>query len=175
MTAENLDYAITHALAHTGTVPIGNGPNFIGGAQFGYNLRFLENAIFGLEADFQGLSGSDTENNSRYSYLSIPDENNDAIRSVHLAGGADLLYLGTARRRVGYLLQPTFLVYGTVRLAYGGTTINATTTTLNIATHSEARDEFHAGMNPFTGSDTSSRITVGWTVGARAEWLVLPG
>lgn len=171
MTAGNINYAMTHLLAHTGNVPTGNSLNFIGGGQAGYSWAFLERGLFSLEADFQGTAGSGGSNGSRSSYLAVPNNNNNAFRTALLSGGDRLDYFGTARGRLGYFLDPSLLVYGTGGFAYGGVTVNASTYSANIADHSEIRSDVHVSGLPNFSSRTRSGVVVGWTVGAGAEWM----
>ena len=91
---------------------------FIGGGQIGYNYQFSPAIVAGLEADFQGLAGGG--GTSSFSLAS-----HGVLNPTHIFGGTasasqTLDYLGTVRGRVGYLFTPSFLVYATGGLAYGG-------------------------------------------------------
>ncbi len=72
-------------------------------------------------------------------------------------------YLGTVRGRLGVLVTPTFLLYGTGGLAYGGvqsnTSINFTNT---------------GGAVPGFASGSFSDTRTGWTAGAGFEWMFFP-
>jgi outer membrane immunogenic protein len=74
-------------------------------------------------------------------------------------------YLGTVRGRLGWLATPTFLLYGTGGLAYGGvhssTSINFNSTSVN-------------GNVPGVGSGSFSDTRAGWTAGAGFEWKFFP-
>jgi opacity protein-like surface antigen len=98
---------------------------FIGGGQIGYNYQFYNSWLVGLEADIQGVAG----NNNGATLVSVttltgiplPDHSIGTTLSV----SRRLDYLGTVRERLGFLLTPTLLVYGTGGLAYGG--VNSST------------------------------------------------
>jgi outer membrane immunogenic protein len=126
---------------------------FIGGGQIGYNYQFGNNFLVGIEADIQGVAGS----------------NGGGARSFSVAGpwagvisGSKALdYLGTVRGRIGYLFTPTLLLYGTGGLAYGQANLNAgVVQTVNA----------FSGATSLSFSDTR----VGWTAGGGVEWLFLP-
>ncbi len=73
-------------------------------------------------------------------------------------------YLGTVHARVGYLVAPTLLVYGTGGLAYGG--INLNTSVGQFATT--------PAFAPGFGGASASSTRVGWTAGGGLEWMFLP-
>jgi outer membrane immunogenic protein len=113
----NLGYA-WGSVDNTLTRPSG----FEGGVQGGYNWQ---NGpwVFGVEADFQATGAEDTFAPWKFSNP----------------------WFGTVRGRVGYLLTPTLLLYGTGGFAYGGVTA-------------------------FQRSNTST----GWTAGGGIEWQFAP-
>ena len=78
-----------------------------------------------------------------------------------------LNYLGTARGRLGYLITPTVLIYGTGGLAYGGVTaINSYTWVANTdSATSNAPKSFGA---TYVGTIT------GWSAGGGLEWMFTP-
>ncbi len=170
MTASNFNYALTHAMAHTAHVATGNPLNFIGGGQVGYSWDFLGKGLFSLETDFQGLAGSN-RSGAYSSYLTVPNNNNNAARSAILSGNDKLDYLGTVRGRLGYFLASSLLVYGTAGFAYGGVTVSGSTYSVNYADTNEIRNDFHLGGMPNFGSKTRSGMAFGWTAGAGAEWM----
>ncbi len=76
-------------------------------------------------------------------------------------------YLGTVRGRIGYLVTPTLLLYGTGGLAYGGA--NSSTSV------------FQGISGPTFGITTAfgtagsySDTLVGWTAGGGLEWMFAP-
>jgi outer membrane immunogenic protein len=166
MTAPNANYAITDALAGYGNIPMGNSLSFIGGGQIGYNWKFLDSGLFGLETDFQGTTGPSGGNSTKNSLLSVPNNNNDAFASGTLFGGSRLDYLGTVRGRIGYLFSPSLLFYGTAGFAYGGITLNTFVDTDIISSLTSVRKDVQTYSNAFSG------ITVGWTTGGGVEWML---
>ena len=103
---------------------------FIGGAQLGYNfqLGYAGEFIAGLEADLQGLVSGRGNHNLAAAYRNILVNRDGLLNSAD--GGAALDFLGTVRARVGYLMNPTLLVYGTGGLAFGGVGYSLSTTSL---------------------------------------------
>lgn len=109
--------AQSHGAAHSLSIraPDGNGLRLIGGGQIGYNVPLGGGLIAGLEADLQLL----TTDSRRLYRTGFWFSGHDAIIStVALEKMVD--YLGTLRGRLGYLVTPTLLAYGTGGLSYGG-------------------------------------------------------
>jgi outer membrane immunogenic protein len=122
----------------------------IGGGQIGYNWQ-AQNWLFGLEADIQG---SDEKGST--SFLCVACGNGgDDITSILTQ---KLNWFGTARGRVGVLVTPTVLLYGTGGLAFGevstGGSISGATNLAPLATIA------------FPGT---SSTRAGWTAGAGVE------
>ena len=87
------------------------------------------------------------------------------VVKTSIVSTSTLDYLGTVRGRLGYLFTPTFLVYGTGGLAYGG--VKASTT----ITQSNNDCSFYpvACLQPSTSAAGAfSQTRAGWTAGA---WL----
>jgi opacity protein-like surface antigen len=92
---------------------------FIGGGQIGYNYQLNNSFVAGIEADIQGIAGAHASS-SFDSTLTNPNFPTNSIdQSVSVSKSLD--YLGTVRGRLGFLITPTLLVYGTGGLAYGQT------------------------------------------------------
>ena len=126
---------------------------FIGGGQVGYNMQLSKLFVVGLEADIQGKTG--TSNGSIAAGQVVVGVPVTSIQTV----SAKTDWIGTVRGRVGILLAPTWLVYFTGGLAYGG---NDASSTL-----------FQSGTNGFVGTGAGSLSTtrVGGTFGAGLEWM----
>ena len=127
---------------------VGNQGGVVGGAQAGYNFQFNQ-FVLGAETDFQGTSLSGGGNNSPLtlfpSYYSNPSSNFLSPVGAITGANISLPWFGTVRGRAGYLVTPTFLVYGTAGFAYG---------------------EVQAwGL---------SNTRTGWTAGGGVEWLFAP-
>jgi outer membrane immunogenic protein len=142
--------------ALTNSTSSGSRNGFIGGGQIGYNWQF-NTFVTGLEADIQGITGLNNSGSALTgaTVVGVP------VTSLATAT-ADTKYLGTVRGRIGFLATPTFLVYGTGGLAYGGVSASASVT--------------QAGTNGFAGAGAGSfsDTRVGWTAGAGLEWLFAP-
>jgi outer membrane immunogenic protein len=128
----------------------------IGGGQIGYNWQLPSPWLIGLEADLQGsgIKGSDSQTRSPAFF--------DAT-STGVTKSID--WFGTVRGRVGFLVTPQWLLYGTGGLAYGETKSSFTTTDLAFGCIPNAT---------LCANGASSGIRAGWTAGAGAEAMLAP-
>ena len=120
----------------------------VGGGQIGYNYQF-NSFVIGAETDFQG-TGITGGNQGNYAglYESPYRGSTTGVLTPLVTGNGGNLglpWFGTVRGRVGYLVMPTLLIYGTGGFAYGG-------------------------VDAFQRSNTST----GWTAGGGLEWLFAP-
>jgi outer membrane immunogenic protein len=160
-------YGAASAAGASGRVPVGGRSGFIGGGQIGYNLQIAPAWLAGFETDIQGLSGkgSGTVTNSvgPFGFGGAPE-----VVTTSIASSSQIDYLGTVRGRLGYLFTPTFLLYGTGGLAYGG--VKASTA---ISQSNNDCVFFPAaclqGATASAGSFSQTRA--GWTAGAGLEWM----
>jgi outer membrane immunogenic protein len=150
-----------------GSISSGSNGGFIGGGQVGYDWQVPFNGmgfVTGVEADIQGIATSGG-NQTRNSFIPFAEGNNSIWNSVR--GSANLQYLGTVRGRLGYLVTPTLLVYGTGGLAYGGVSANISQS--QIVNFSNGL----SGIAAF-GNASYSNTQVGYTAGGGVEWMFLP-
>jgi outer membrane immunogenic protein len=123
-----------------------DGASFIGGGQIGYNWQ-AASWVFGIEADIQYNSLSETVVSTRA--LAAP-----LAGTISHSNSLKTEWFGTVRGRIGFLVQPNWLLYATGGLAYG-----------NIKS---------ASTVAFTGADTYAggidTTRAGWTVGGGTEW-----
>jgi outer membrane immunogenic protein len=145
----------TIANANTGVVLFtntasNNANGVIGGGQVGYNWQ-ASNWLFGLETDIQG-SG---EKGSLALVCVACNTDGSNITSVL---NQNLNWFGTVRGRVGALVTPTVLLYGTGGLAYGGFSTSGSITGNNV----------NGVPATFVFPGTSS-TRAGWTLGAGIE------
>ena len=141
-----------------------NNGAFIGGGQAGYNYQYGTSWLAGIEADIQGLAGS-TSNATFTSTLANPVFPAEPfVETATVSRHVD--WLGTLRGRLGFLATPTFLIYGTGGLAYGGVTANT-----NI-TQAVTNDPFLP--SPYSSFGSLNNTRVGWTAGGGVEWMFLP-
>jgi outer membrane immunogenic protein len=162
-------YGAASAAGAAGSVPVGESLGFVGGGQIGYNWQVSGAWLVGLETDISviptvGGLGSGTLTNSvgPFPFVGAPE-----VVKTSIVSTSTLDYLGTVRGRLGYL-TPTFLLYGTGGLAYGG--VKASTTigqTNNDCT-------FFPGtclQGSTAPGGAFSHTRAGWTAGAGLEWM----
>jgi opacity protein-like surface antigen len=162
--------ALSDTLAAANYLPNGNNrlAGFIGGFQLGANWRFDNNITVGAETDIHGVSGNmSSATNGSTVEVPVPKKPKDLY--VNWAQrNTQLNYLGTVRGRLGYVVTPTLLLYGTGGLAYGGALSNTALFTSYAAGK--------ATSNPsVTLTDANFQKTlVGWTAGGGLEWMFMP-
>ena len=138
---------------------------FLGGGQVGYNFQLARRVLAGFETDIQGTVGGNGATNSNGSAPSFAFPGNFLLGS--LTASQKLDFIGTARARLGYLVAPSGLLYGTAGLAYGHVTLNTSSQILNATAAG-------AIVGVTGGSSFYSDTRVGWTVGGGFEWMFLP-
>ena len=155
------------------TAPLYNAPlktagavGFIGGGQIGYNRQLSGvlngKLVSGVEADIGGIAASGGSGDTNGVGLVRPYFFNWTVwNSTTARAGVD--YIGTVRGRLGYLVNPVFLVYGTGGLAYGGAGLNVN------------RGVFvSTPVGPLASGVASAAYgatQVGWTAGGGVEWM----
>jgi outer membrane immunogenic protein len=137
-------------------VPLPAPGGFIGGGQLGYNYQFNNSWVVGAEADIQGVAVSN--DSTSIASGGFPNTILTATESRKLD------YLGTVRGRLGFLITPTLLAYGTGGLAYGGVKGQTSITTFFPPTF----------INFDSTSGTFNTTRAGWTAGGGAEWMFPP-
>ncbi|MBN9258599.1 MULTISPECIES: hypothetical protein [unclassified Mesorhizobium] len=139
----------------------------IGGAQIGYNYQISPQVVLGLEADIQG-SGGDNSFSTPFSGIGCNRFECYSLSGTATTSDARIEWFGTVRGRVGVLINPDLLLFGTGGLAYGS--VNSGNVTIN------AYDpHFAASFGPSTSS-FGQRTKIGFAVGAGlegrfSEWL----
>jgi outer membrane immunogenic protein len=173
-----------------------NQSGFIGGGQLGYNYQWGSNFLVGLEADIQGtnMNGSGTiaggaiadsivgfgkAGKTIDNYTTVYNLNRSVVNTT--SANAGVSWLGTVRGRLGYLVTPTLLVFGTGGLAYGDVYANVQNTGYGEITGTS--DKKTGGkLATLAGSSIAvlsplanyNNIQVGWTAGGGAEWMFMP-
>jgi len=127
---------------------------FIGGGQVGWNYQWGKHLLIGLEADIQGLAGG-------AGTVNLVTTN--SATSFSKTQGS----LGTVRARIGYLVNPVFLVYGTGGFAYGQGTLTANY--YGIWPTTNPKQPITLQLN-----DYQTQTLTGFSVGGGAEWQFLP-
>ncbi|WP_292533547.1 outer membrane beta-barrel protein [Methylocystis sp.] len=159
----NPDIVLRAALSGSALIGGNNNGGFLGGGQIGYNWQFYNGAVVaGVEADIQGIASN---NSSRTAWNAVVTLNGDPLSTVYNVSNR-LDYIGTVRGRLGWLFTPTFLLYGTGGLAYGG--VQSSVSMLQFRDVGLGSQLF--GLTSGAFSDTR----VGWTVGGGVEWMFWP-
>jgi outer membrane immunogenic protein len=159
-------------LSQSGSVS-NNQNGFIGGFQTGYNYQFRDRMVVGLETDIQGsnIRGSGNYTGFGSNVNGTNDATATSIGGVQISSGVD--WLGTLRGRLGYLWNPSLLIYGTGGLSYGGVHANVTNQAYTFYLDTAPRlAQFEQGNQPFFGTSSSSQALVGWNAGGGLEWMV---
>lgn len=126
--------------------------NFIGGGQIGYNWQAPGSAfVWGLEADFSGISNS---NNGRSVTALLPA---NAPSTFTLSSSSSFDWLATIRGRLGYAFGSS-MIYATGGLAIAELNVSSSYTD-NLA-------------GPYFGAGSNSVTKAGWTVGAGWEHAI---
>jgi outer membrane immunogenic protein len=128
---------------------------FLGGVQAGYNYQFATSWVGGIEADIDATSITGKVGIGASGVFDGVD-----TWSASAAAKSEQSYLGTARLRLGYLITPQFLVFGTGGLAYAQVKTSA-----NVGYNIE--DE---GSGAFSWSKNTTHT--GWTLGAGVEYKI---
>jgi outer membrane immunogenic protein len=120
----------------------------LGGGQVGYTWK-SQRWIYGLEADFQG-----SDEDGAISGCS-------QFRCTTIGYGLD--WFGTLRARLGYLLDPRFLLYATGGLAFGHISTDFSSASVPPA----GAASFNFDNNMHVTSDSTTKT--GWVVGGGLE------
>jgi outer membrane immunogenic protein len=139
----------------------------LGGGQIGYNWQSSA-FVYGLEADFQGAdqkgrfialdtNPTDVKNAGGAPGCTIGGTSTPCPNAITSTLGQQLVWFGTVRGRLGYLVAPRWLVYGTGGLAYG-----------------RVKSDF-LSVEPDGETDVSrwTETRVGWAAGAGVEAMLL--
>ncbi len=143
----------------TGTFPTSLSPTIEGGlvgGQLGYNWQ-TERYLVGLEADldYSGMNGT-------ANFTSAPA---GGFAGYTTTQSNRLEWLSTVRARLGWLITPSTLLYGTGGAAFGRDNIATSDVKLTGLTTCPAG-------NLFCGVGSSSSTRAGWTAGAGLETMI---
>jgi outer membrane immunogenic protein len=157
------EYGVASAMLATTSTPV-KIDGFLGGGQIGYNYQLANGWVAGLELDFQGIAPEHSTGNA-FSQAVEPGFNAFPIDQF-LSAERSLKNFGTVRGRVGFLILPTLLAYGTGGLACG-TADTATNIVQAVANDSSL-------PNPYAVFGGFKYMLAGWTAGGGLEWLFSP-
>ena len=128
----------------------------IGGVQSGYNYQ-LGAWVAGTESDYQ-LSGQKVS-------ATFPG----VLPLSTVTTSQKLEWFGTARTRVGFLVMPTTLIYGTFGVAYGRVSDTTTTTVTGVGSGTQSFKDVKAGWT--AGAGIEGAFGGGWS--AKLEYLYI--
>lgn len=158
--ASNVANALTQ-FANTNSSQHPNG--FIGGVQAGYDYATNNNILLGLAIDFDGLTNS-SNTFTKQKTVNLVDFNESYMGS--LAVEQRINFLGSVRARLGFLYNPSFLIYATGGFAYGNVTLDSAWA---------AQESLGPVIFPTIAAQRNLNETLtGWTAGAGIEWLFKP-
>jgi outer membrane immunogenic protein len=135
------------------TVNTGSGA-VIGGIQEGFNWQFAPAWVWGIEADWSFTDAGRTLS-QQLTVRGVTDPFSNSSLSTKLD------WLGSARNRLGYLITPSMMVYGTGGVAWGKIAYSGSVS-LNDACCGYV----------YSANTSFSRTAVGWTAGAGLEWMI---
>jgi len=146
-----------YAGVHAGYGEAGDASGFVGGGQIGYNWQ-SQQLVYGLEADIS-LSDISAEGSA-----SVPG-------LVTVSGSASIDFMATVRGRLGVLIEPRLLVYGTVGVAFasGETRLQANVPVMPQLSGSASTSESATGLA--YGIGVEGKLSD--TMSARIEYLAL--
>jgi outer membrane immunogenic protein len=91
---------------------------------------------------------------------------------------AGLNYLGTVRGRVGYLVTPTLLLYGTGGFTYGGAYAKVAQSAVDTLGYPLPAGVLGGGTvysnSTWVGGGNQNQILTGWNAGGGVEWMMAP-
>ena len=141
-----------------GAIPSGSGRlnGGIGGFQGGYNWQFNSSWVGGIEADFQ-FSG---EKNTSNFFAQFPFGSDGEGIAGTLS--SKISWFGTYRSRIGYLVNPSLMVFVTSGLAVGKVSVSGSFYD-NVGFDCEG---------PCSWGFSQSAVKAGWAAGAGIEGLI---
>jgi outer membrane immunogenic protein len=140
-----------------GAFPIaGNtgGSSAIGGLQAGYNWQFAPRWVGGIEGDWSWAKIGDGFNQ--------PWMTNPGVATVpgsFTTMSSTLDWVSSLRARLGYLVLPNLMAYGTAGGAWGKVDYAASNS---------------GGVIPYAASTAFSSTEGGWVAGGGLEWMITP-
>jgi outer membrane immunogenic protein len=144
------------ASAAFGDFPIaGNtgGSSAIGGFQAGYNWQFAPTWVVGLEADWAWA-----KTGGGFTQPLVINPGGVAVPGSFTTMGSTLDWVSSLRARLGYLVLPNLMAYGTVGGAWGKIDYTAS--------------NFAPAMPPYATSTAFSNTQGGWVAGGGLEWMI---
>jgi outer membrane immunogenic protein len=131
--------------------------SFIGGGELGYDLPLASPWMAGFVVDFDTTSTSSASFSDTVARTGFPTD----LVQTNARINRRLGYLSTLRGRLGYLVGPSWWIYGTGGLAIGEATSSTQLTATEIP---------NTGSTNISATGGASKTVAGYTLGAGAEW-----
>ena len=174
----------TNAVANALSINSRNSQNgFVGGMQFGYNHILAQRFLIGIETDIQGANIYGTGYGRGAGLYNLSDTIGSATGSLNGAVlgsqtiDAGVNYLGTLRGRMGYMLSPAVLLYGTAGFSYGGASAKVTNYAIDTFTGSGSVPNASGTFlltSTYYGTNQQNQLLTGWNAGGGVEWMFMP-
>jgi outer membrane immunogenic protein len=130
------------------------GSSAIGGIQAGYNWQVAPTWVVGLEGDWSWASTG-----SSVTAPWIFNPGGGAVPGSFTTMSSTLDWVSSLRARLGFLITPNLMLYGTAGGALGKIDYAASNS---------------GGMIPYATSTAFSRTQGGWVAGGGLEWMITP-
>jgi outer membrane immunogenic protein len=127
----------------------------IGGFQAGYNWQFAPTWVAGIEGDW-----SWAKTGGSFDQPWVTNPGGGAVAGSFTSMSSTLDWVSSLRARLGYLVLPNLLAYGTVGGAWGKIDY--------------AASNFAPGAPAYATSTAFSNTQGGWVAGAGLEWAITP-
>jgi outer membrane immunogenic protein len=137
-----------------------NSNGILGGLQLGYNYQFAPSWLLGFETDFQ-FSNLNDSTSAAFSLAGFPFSS---------AAHQDINWFGTVRGRLGFLITPNWLVYGTGGFAYGR--VERSYAFVNNSGITVIGGTLTCVANSVCAAGTTTDTRGGWTAGGGFEYLL---
>jgi outer membrane immunogenic protein len=118
----------------------------------------------GVEADF---SGADIKGSDVRAGAAVPAGFPGNVVAAAAAADQKLDFFATLRGRLGFLVTPSLLAYGTAGFAFGHVSASA-------AVAEAVGGPCFCGPTPVAVAASSSATLPGWTAGGGLEWMITP-
>jgi len=128
------------------------GSSAIGGFQAGYNWQFAPTWVAGLEADW-----SWAKTGGSFDQPWVTNPGSAVVTGSFTIMGSSLDWVSSLRARLGYLVMPNLMAYGTVGGAWGKIDYTASNS---------------GGVVPYATSTSFSHAQGGWVAGGGLEWMI---
>jgi len=132
------------------------GSGVIGGLYAGYNWQFAPTWIAGIEGDWSWAKASGSFSQAWTAKVPPPP---GTVTNTNMSSTLD--WLASIRGRLGYLVMPNLLAYGTGGVAWGKIDYSAT-----------ALCSGPGCVPTYSANAGSSSTQTGWTVGGGLEWAI---